>query len=91
MTRASGNTLDALHGLLAGALQEELSRAIELANHEDHEKRQPIPPQLFDKVRQFLKDNEVTAPDNNKPMNDLSEELAGLEVDVDEEAAQLRH
>jgi hypothetical protein len=51
----------------------------------------PINPQLLDKVMKFLKDNDVTAPASNKPLNDLSATLASLDIDVDEEAAALRH
>lgn len=51
----------------------------------------PINPQLLDKVMKFLKDNDVTAPLSNKPLNDLSETLAGLDVDLEEEVAALRH
>lgn len=91
MSRASADLLDGLHGLVAGALKDELKRAIELANHEDPELRQPINPQLIDKALKFLKDNAVTAPLANKPMNDLADELSQLDVDVEEEAMALRH
>lgn len=84
MSRASNTTLDALHGLLAGALKDELARAIELAQHEDEDKRKPINPQLLDKVMKFLKDNGIDAPGRaNGPVADLADELAGINVDDD--------
>lgn len=89
MSRASSDVLDGLHGLLAGALKEELGRAIELATRE--EDPVPINPQLLDKVMKFLKDNEITAPASSKPLQDLSETLSGLDVDLEEEAVRLAH
>jgi hypothetical protein len=87
MTRATNDLMDLLHGTLAQALREELERAINAASAE--EGPQPIPPALLDKVRQFLKDNDVTAPASNGATNDLSETLAGLDVDVEETARGL--
>lgn len=89
MSRATNDLLDAIHGMLAGALKDELTRAMTATDEEGN--RLPINPQLFDKVRQFLKDNDVTAPASNKPLNDLSATLAGLEVDVEDEVVALRH
>ncbi|HEY0623183.1 MAG TPA: hypothetical protein VGD28_08925 [Sphingomonas sp.] len=45
----------------------------------------PINPQLIDKALKFLKDNQITAPASNKPMNNLAETLGALDID---EAAQ---
>jgi hypothetical protein len=90
MSRATSDLLDMLHGLVAGALKDELVRAAELANHEDPEKRQPINPQLIDKALKFLKDNSITAPLGNKPVNDLASELASLDLDLDDEAINIR-
>ncbi len=89
MSRATSDLLDAIHGLVAGSLRDELVRAAALANDPDPEKRQPINPQLIDKALKFLKDNAITAPLGNKPVNDLAAQLADL--DLDEEAASLRH
>lgn len=89
MSRGTSDLLDAIHGLVAGALKDELLRAMALADDPDEEKRQPINPQLIDKALKFLKDNAVTAPLGNKPVNDLAAQLADL--DLDEEAISLRH
>lgn len=89
MSRATSDALDAIHGLVAGALADELKAAMELANHEDPELRQAINPQLLDKAMKFLKDNAITAPANNKPMSDLASQLGDL--DLDDEALRVSH
>jgi hypothetical protein len=89
LSRATNDILDAIHGMLAGALKDELERAM-TAKDEDGN-AVPINPQLLDKVMKFLKDNSITAPASNKPLNDLSETLAGLDVDLEDEVAALRH
>jgi hypothetical protein len=89
MSRATSDALDAIHGLVAGALADELKAAMELANHEDPELRQAINPQLLDKAMKFLKDNAITAPANNKPMSDLASQLGDL--DLDDEAMRVAH
>lgn len=81
MSRGSSDLLDSLHGLVADGLRQELERAIELANHEDPELRQPINPQLIDKALKFLKDNEITAPQSNAPTNDLAQTLGDLDLE----------
>jgi hypothetical protein len=88
MSRATSDLLDMLHGLVAGALKDELVRAAALAVDEDAEKRQPINPQLIDKALKFLKDNAITAPLGNRPVNDLAAELADLNL---EDEAQALH
>lgn len=87
MSRANSDLLDSLHGLLAGSLKDELERARDATDEDGN----PIPinPQLLDKVMKFLKDNDITAPASSKPLNDLSETLSGLDVDLDGEAANL--
>lgn len=82
MSRATSDILDALHGLVAGALVDELKAAIERAN--DAEDPQPINPQLIDKALKFLKDNSITAPQGNKPLSDLSDQLSQLDLDDEE-------
>jgi hypothetical protein len=89
MSRASNDILDAIHGMLAGALKDELERAMSARDEDGN--RVPINPQLLDKVMKFLKDNDVTAPASNKPLNDLAQQLSALDVDVDDEAISLRH
>jgi hypothetical protein len=81
MSRATSDALDAIHGLLAGALADELKAAIDLSKHDDEDKRQPINPQLLDKAMKFLKDNAITAPANNKPLHDLASTLGDLDLD----------
>jgi hypothetical protein len=73
---------------VAGALKDELVRAAALATHEDEELRQPINPQLIDKALKFLKDNAITAPLGNKPVDDLADTLADL--DLEEAALSMR-
>lgn len=89
MSRASNDILDAIHGMLAGALKDELHRAM-TAKDEDGNPV-PINPQLLDKVMKFLKDNDVTAPASNKPLNALADTLSALDVDIEDEALALRH
>lgn len=89
MSRATSDALDAIHGLVAGALADELKAAMELANHPDPELRQAINPQLLDKAMKFLKDNAITAPANNKPLSDLASQLGDL--DLDDEAMRVSH
>jgi len=89
VSRATSDLLDMLHGLVAQGLREELERAIELANHEQPDQRQPINPQLIDKALKFLKDNSITAPLGNKPVSNLAATLADL--DLEEEAVRLSH
>lgn len=89
MSRATNDLLDAIHGMLAGALKDELNRAMTATDEDGNPV--PINPQLLDKVMKFLKDNDVTAPASNRPLNDLSATLAGLEVDVEDEVVALRH
>lgn len=88
MTRANAGLMDMLHGLVAEGLRDELLRAMELANDPDLDKRQPINPQLIDKALKFLKDNSITAPLGNKPVNDLAAQLSDL--DLEDEAISLR-
>jgi len=82
--------MDILHGLVATGLKEELERAIERAAlPTDDENYAPINPQLIDKALKFLKDNGIDAPRANKKVDDLAITLGQL--DLDEEAAALRH
>nr|WP_294850019.1 hypothetical protein [uncultured Sphingomonas sp.] len=87
MSRANSDLMDMIHGLVATGLSEELARAIELAGHEDPEKRVPLNPQLIDKCLKFLKDNGIDAPKANKKVDHLAGQLADL--DLDQEAMRL--
>lgn len=89
MSRATSDVLDMLHGLVAGSLVDEIKAAYALSTHEDPELRQPMNPQLLDKAMKFLKDNAITAPANNKPLNDLASTLGDL--DLDDEAMRVAH
>lgn len=85
--RASAEALDSLHALLAGALKDELTAALELAKDPDPEKRRPVNPQLIDKVLKFLKDNGIDTPAKSARVTNLAEQLAA--VDLEQEAALL--
>lgn len=89
MSRASNDLLDAIHGMLAGALKDELDRAMNARDEDGN--AVPINPQLLDKVMKFLKDNDVTAPASNKPLNALADTLSALDVDIEDEVVALRH
>jgi hypothetical protein len=82
--RATEAQLDLLHGLLAGALKDELERA--LASARDPENPTPINPQLLDKVMKFLAQNGVDAPKGSPKVDALADTLAALDVDLDAEA-----
>lgn len=88
MSRATSELLDSLHGLVAGALKDELVRAMNARDEDGNPV--PINPQLIDKALKFLKDNAITAPLGNKPVNDLAGQLASLDLDLDDEAISLR-
>ena len=88
MSRAGSDLMDALHGLVATGLTEELQRAIALASDPDPDKRQPINPQLIDKALKFLKDNHIDAPAANAKVDKLAGVLTDLDLD---ETAALRH
>lgn len=88
MSRATETMLEALHGLLAGALTDELERA--MSAKDEGGKAVPINPQLLDKVMKFLKDNGIDSPGRaNKQVNSLIEKLGNL--DLDDEAMSLRN
>lgn len=76
-----------LHGLVATSLKDELVRAMNAKDEEGN--AIPMNPQLIDKALKFLKDNSITAPLGNRPVNDLASQLADL--DLDDEAVSLRH
>ena len=89
MSRATEAQLDALHGLLAGALADELGAAIERSHDwvddEGHPHRgEPINPQLLDKVMKFLGQNGVDSP----AQSERKDRLAGFlqDLDLDQEA-----
>lgn len=99
MSRASSDIMDVLHSLAANALTEEIRRSIEAARQpkfitnddgdiSDNPEYQPLNPNLIDKALKMLKDNAITAPASNSPINDLASELADL--DLDDPAVSLR-
>lgn len=81
MTRGTEAQLDALHGLLTGALQEELEAAMEAARRTEN----PIPinPQLLDKVMKFLIANGVSAPKSSPKIDALARTLEDLDLDAE--------
>ena len=76
MSRASEDLLDTIHGLLAGALKDELEAAVRRSKEGE-----AISPQLFDKVMKFLKDNGVDAPRSSKRVSDLESFLEDIDLD----------
>lgn len=87
MSRAGSDLMDLLHGLVAESLKEELIRARDAVDEDGSPV--PINPQLIDKALKFLKDNSITAPAGNAPVNDLARELQDL--NLDDAAQSLRH
>jgi hypothetical protein len=91
MTRATEAQLDALHGLLAGALADELQAAIERSRDvydpEDPKKLirkgEPINPQLLDKVMKFLGQNGVDSPAQSERKDHLAGVLRDLDLDAE--------
>lgn len=97
MARANDELLDAIHGLVAGSLRDELERAawaasqpqfIDEPDPDTGELRRvknpeyaPLNPQLIDKARAFLKDNGVDAPAKSERVDRLADELASLDLD----------
>lgn len=84
MSRATADLMDLLHQLTATTLVNEIKAAVGATDEEGN----PIPvnPQLIDKALKMLKDNNITAPQSSKPLNNLAQQLADLDVDLDEEA-----
>ena len=81
--RASEDVLDALHGLVAGSLKDELTEA---RNKRDAQgKPVPIPASLILAAMKFLKDNGIDAPAKSPRLSGLASELANIDL---EEAAQ---
>lgn len=81
MSRANEALLDAIHGLVAGSLKDELTRAAAMAALPDPEKRVPLNPQLIDKALKFLKDNGVDAPARSARVDELAATLGDLDID----------
>lgn len=83
MSRASSDALDALHGLLAGALKDELEAALALSRDPDEAKRRPVNPQLIDKVLKFLKDNGIDTPAKSARTTGLAHTLSQVDLDAE--------
>ena len=90
--RGTEALFDSLHGLLAGALKDELlaaqARSKDRVVNGETVHGEPINPQLLDKIMKFLKDNGVNAPKASKRIDSLATELQSL--DLDEEAMNIR-
>ena len=88
--RATEIALDALHGLLAGALKSELEAALAGAQPgEDGTPGEPINPQLFDKVMKFLGQNGIDTPQAAPRIDALASVL--MDIDLDAELASRPH
>lgn len=82
MSRANEALLDAIHGLVAGSLKDELVRAAaRAALPTEDEGYAPLSPQLIDKALKFLKDNGVDAPAASARVDGLASTLADLDLD----------
>lgn len=96
MSRATEAQLDALHGLLAGALADELGSAIARSRPwVDEEGRtqkgEPINPQLLDKVMKFLGQNGVDSPAQSARKDVLADKLRDLDLDQEAQQTTARH
>ena len=89
MSRATSDLLDAIHGLVAGSLRDELVRAAAARDADNNPV--PINPQLIDKALKFLKDNSITAPLGNGPTNNLAAALADLDLDDEAVTQRMAH
>jgi hypothetical protein len=88
MSRANADLMDMLHGLVADGLKQELIRA---KNAKDEDGNPiPINPQLLDKAMKFLKDNGIDAPKSSPKVDSLANQLAALDIDLDEAAVENR-
>lgn len=76
--RATEQALDALHGLLAGVLKDELEAAMKASKEE----KVPVNPQLLDKVMKFLAQNGVDAPKSAPRVDELAQTLTDLDLDA---------
>lgn len=79
--RASDVLLDALHGMVAGSLKDELERAIRRAEANPGDPDCAINPQLLDKVMKFLASNGVSAPASSPRVDRLAVALDELDID----------
>lgn len=79
MTRASDALLDAIHGLVADGLKQEIERAMNARDEDGNPV--PINPQLLDKAMKFLKDNGIDAPKSSPKVDSLALRLAELDLD----------
>ncbi len=86
--RALEAAVDALHGVICGALGDELDRAIARARANPEDPDAAINPQLIDKVLKFLAQNGVSAPRSTPKVDALAGQLADLNLD---EEARLPH
>lgn len=81
MSRASDNQMDALHGLLAKTMFDEIEAFIGghrvAVDKEGNTHKLPMPPALLAQAIKFLKDNGVDAPGrSNKGMDRLAKLLS---------------
>ncbi len=89
MIRASNNHMDALHGLLAKTMFEEIAAYVngdrKGVDKEGNTFKLPMPPALLAQAIKFLKDNGVDAPGrDNKGVDRLANLLANYNPAEDE-------
>lgn len=81
--RALEAAVDALHGVVCGALGDELDRAITRARANPDDPDCAINPQLIDKVLKFLAQNGVSAPRSTPKVDALAFQLADLNLEAE--------
>ena len=79
MSRATPDALDALHGLLAGAIADELKAAME--RKDEHGNPVPVPAALLNAAMKFLKDNGIDAPASSSRFDPIVNQLRDLDPD----------
>lgn len=80
--RASSDTLDGLHALLAEAQAEALARNLERSRlPKDNKDYEPLDTKLVSAAAKFLKDNGVDAPATSPRFSTLVDQLSSLNVD----------
>lgn len=91
MSRATESLLDALHGLAAHGLIDELKRAIDRAEASPNDPDAAVPPQLLGQVIRFLASNGVTAPAGSKRIVELTEQVTKYDLDLDDIVLTEKH
>lgn len=90
-SRATEALLDALHGLAANGLIDEMKRAIARAEAAPDDPEAAVPPQLLGQVIRFLASNGINAPATSKRVVNLATTLKEFDIDLDGEVLTARH